>query len=62
MATPPASEDEMEQVDTELAVAAARVTSTPAQAKQLLAIIAAITAEGQAAHICIWIENLMKIN
>ncbi|KAH9769288.1 hypothetical protein KPL71_011944 [Citrus sinensis] len=48
MATPPASEDEMEQVDAELAAVTARVTPTPDQAKQLLAIIAAITAEGQA--------------
>ena len=55
MATPPAFEDEMEQVDAELAVVAARVTPTPAQANQLLVIIAAITAEAQAAHICIWI-------
>ena len=49
MATPPASEDDMEQVDAELAAAATKVTPTPEQAKQLLAIIAAITAEGQAA-------------
>ena len=49
MATPPDSEDDMEQVDTELAAAAAKVMPTPKQAKQLLAIIAAITAEGQAA-------------
>ena len=49
MPTPPVFEDEMEQVDAELAAAVARVTPTPAQAKQLLAIIAAITAEGQAA-------------
>ena len=33
MATPPASEDEMEQVDTELAAVAAKVTPTPEQAK-----------------------------
>ena len=49
MATPSASKDEMEQVDAELAAAAAKVTPTPEQAKQLLAIIAATTAEGQAA-------------
>ncbi|KAH9802215.1 hypothetical protein KPL71_001288 [Citrus sinensis] len=49
MAIPPYSEDKMEQVDAELAAAAAKVTFTPEQAKQLLAIIAAITAEGQAA-------------
>ena len=49
MATPPDSKDEMEQVDAELAVAAAKVMPTPEQAKQLLAIIAANTAEGQAA-------------
>ncbi|KAH9792490.1 hypothetical protein KPL71_004147 [Citrus sinensis] len=49
MATPPVSEDEMEQVDAELAAAATRVTPTPAEAKQLLDIIVAITAEGQAA-------------
>ena len=49
MAIPPDSEDEMEQVDAELAAAAAKVTFTPEQAKQLLAIIAANTAEGQAA-------------
>ena len=36
----------MEQVDTELAAAATRVTPTTAEAKQLLDIIAAITAEG----------------
>ncbi|KAH9793304.1 Ribonuclease H [Citrus sinensis] len=46
MATPPASEDEMEQVDAKLAAATTRVTPTPAEAKQLLDIIAAITAEG----------------
>ena len=39
----------MEQVDAELAAAAARAMPTPEQAKQLLAVIAAITAEGQAA-------------
>ena len=39
----------MEQVDIELATAATRVTPTPAEAKQLLEIIGAITAEGQAA-------------
>ncbi|KAH9802438.1 hypothetical protein KPL71_001384 [Citrus sinensis] len=49
MATPPDSADEMEQVDAELAFVAAKVTPTPEQAKQLLAIIAVITAEGQAA-------------
>ena len=49
MATPPASADEMEQVDAELAAAAARAMPTPEQAKQLLAVIAAITVEGQAA-------------
>ena len=42
MATSPASEDEMEQVDAELAAVVARVTPTPEQAKQLLAIIAAV--------------------
>ncbi|KAH9727219.1 hypothetical protein KPL70_008579 [Citrus sinensis] len=46
IATPPASEDEMEQIDAELAAAATRVMPTPAEAKQLLNIIAAITAEG----------------
>ncbi|KAH9769701.1 hypothetical protein KPL71_012115 [Citrus sinensis] len=49
MATPPTSEDKMEQVDAELAAVAARVTPTPEQAKQLLAIIAAIAVEGQVA-------------
>ncbi|XP_024042750.1 histone H3.v1-like [Citrus clementina] len=49
IATPPASEDEMEHINTELATAATRVTPTPAEAKQLLDIIAAITTEGQAA-------------
>ena len=39
----------MEQVDAEPAATAAKVTPTPEQAKQLLAIIAAITAKGQAA-------------
>ncbi|KAH9802442.1 hypothetical protein KPL71_001386 [Citrus sinensis] len=47
--TPPASEDEIERVDAELAASAARVTNTPAKAKQLLDIIAAIIAEGQVA-------------
>ena len=51
MATPPDSTDDMEQVDVELAAAAAKVMPTLEQAKQLLAIIAAITAEGQAADI-----------
>ncbi|KAH9802189.1 hypothetical protein KPL71_001277 [Citrus sinensis] len=49
IATPPASEDEMEQVDVELVTAANRVTPTSAEAKQLLDIIAAIIAEDQAA-------------
>ncbi|KAH9763726.1 hypothetical protein KPL70_001262 [Citrus sinensis] len=49
IATPPASKDEMEQVDVELVAAANRVTPTSAEAKQLLDIIAAITAEDQAA-------------
>ncbi|XP_024038247.1 uncharacterized protein KIAA0754-like [Citrus clementina] len=49
IATPSDFADEMEQVDTELAAAVAKVTPTPEQAKQLLAIIATITAEGQAA-------------
>ncbi|KAH9780071.1 RNA-directed DNA polymerase [Citrus sinensis] len=49
MTTPLASEDEMEQVDAELAAAAARAMPTPEQAKQLLAVIAGITTEGQAA-------------
>ena len=49
MATPSASDDEMEQVDAELAAAAARAMPTFEQAKQLLEVIAAITAEGQAA-------------
>ena len=49
LATPPASEDEMEQVEAELAAAATRVTYTPAEAKQLLDIIAAIIVEGQVA-------------
>ena len=39
----------MEQVDAELAAAVTRVTHTPVEAKQLLNIIAAITAEGQEA-------------
>ena len=39
----------MEQVEAELAAAATRVMDTPAKAKQLLNIIAAITAEGQVA-------------
>ncbi|XP_052296986.1 uncharacterized protein LOC107178722 [Citrus sinensis] len=42
--TPPASEDEAKQVDVET-----RVTRTPAEAKQLLDIIAVITAEGHTA-------------
>ena len=50
MATPPTFEDEMDQVYAELVAAAAKVTPTAEQAKQLLAIIAAITAEGQAAN------------
>ena len=50
IATPPTSEDEMEQVDAELATAGTRVTPTPAVAKQLLDIIATITAEGQATN------------
>ena len=37
----------MEQVDAELAAATTRATHTPAEAQQLLDIIAAITAEGQ---------------
>ena len=49
MATPPASRDEMEQVDAKLAAVATKVTPTPVEAKQLLDIIAAITAEGQVA-------------
>ncbi|KAH9770207.1 hypothetical protein KPL71_012301 [Citrus sinensis] len=49
MATPPASDDEREQVDAELAAAAARAMPTSEQAKQLLEVIVAITAEGQAA-------------
>ena len=49
MTTPPASEYEIEQVDAEMAAAAARAMPTPEQAKRLLAVIAAITAEGQAA-------------
>ena len=51
MATPPTSEDEKVQVDAELAAAAARAMPTPEQAKQLLAIIAAITVEGHAADV-----------
>ena len=47
--TPLASKDEMEQVEAKLAAAATRVMHTPAKAKQLLDIIAAITAEGQVA-------------
>ena len=47
--TPLASEDDIELVDAELATVATRVTPTPAEAKQLLDIIAVITAEGQAA-------------
>ena len=38
----------MEQVDAALAAAAIKVTPTPAEAKQLLDIIASITTEGQA--------------
>ena len=56
MATPPASNDEMEQIDAELAAAASRAMPTSEQAmptseqaKQLLEVIATITAEGQAA-------------
>ena len=51
MATPPDSEDDMKQVDAELAAAAAKVMPTPEQAQQLLGIIAAITAEGQVADV-----------
>ena len=46
MATSPASEDEMDQVNAELAAAVARAMPTFEQAKQLLEVIAAITAEG----------------
>ena len=49
IATPPASEDEVEQVDIELEAALTKVTRTPTEAKQLLDIIAAITVEGHAA-------------
>ncbi|KAH9750406.1 hypothetical protein KPL71_013870 [Citrus sinensis] len=49
LTTPLVSEDKMEQVDVELAAAAARAMHTPEQAKQLLAVITAITAEGHAA-------------
>ena len=49
MATPPVCDDEMEQIDVELATAATRAMPTSEQAKQLLEVIAAITAEGQAA-------------
>ena len=49
MAIPPTSEGKMEQIDAELATATAKVTPTTEQTKQLLAIIAAITVEGQAA-------------
>ncbi|KAH9671337.1 hypothetical protein KPL70_017334 [Citrus sinensis] len=49
MTIPPASKDKMEQVDAELAAAATGAMPTPEQAKQLLAVIAAITAEGQTA-------------
>ncbi|XP_015382968.1 uncharacterized protein LOC107175753 [Citrus sinensis] len=49
MTTLPASEYEMEQVDAELAAAAARTMPTLEQAKQLFTVITAITAEGQAA-------------
>lgn len=55
MATPPASDDEMEQVDADLAAAAARAMPTHEQTKQLLVVIAAITAEGQAADASIQI-------
>ena len=48
IATPPSFDDENEQVDAELEAAATRVTRTPAEAKQLLDVIAAIIAEGQA--------------
>ena len=47
--TPPASDDEIEQIDAEMEVAAARVTRTPTEAKQLFDIIATITTEGHAA-------------
>ncbi|XP_024033547.1 uncharacterized protein LOC112095674 [Citrus clementina] len=50
IATPPASEDEAEQVDVELEAAATKVTRTPTEAKQLLDIIATITAEGHATN------------
>ncbi|KAH9671394.1 hypothetical protein KPL70_017357 [Citrus sinensis] len=50
MATPPAFDDEMEQIDAELAVAASRAMPTSEQAEQLLEVIAAISAEGQAAN------------
>ena len=49
MTTPTASEDEIEQIDAELAAAAARAMPTSEQAKQLFVVITAITAEGQAA-------------
>ena len=48
MATPPASNDEMEQIDAELAAAASRAMPTSEQAEQLLEVIASITAKGQA--------------
>ena len=49
MATPPVCDDEMEQIDAELAATATRAMPTSEQAKQLLEVIAAITVEGQAA-------------
>ena len=50
MSTPPASDDEMEHIDAELAAAATRAMPTFEQAQQLLEVITAITAEGQAAN------------
>ena len=45
ISTPPASDDEMEQIDAELAAAATRAMPTFEQAKQLLEVIAAITVD-----------------
>ncbi|KAH9753175.1 Endonuclease [Citrus sinensis] len=59
LATPPASEDEMEQVDVELAAAATRAMPTSEQAKQLFAVIAAITVEGQFSTLRIIIFHLI---
>ena len=48
--TPQASDEDAEKIDAEIEVAAVRVTHISTEAKHLLDIIAAITAEGQAAE------------